>query len=1263
MNSFHPGKEDEKNTKSWENPTLHDIMRKSYRVKYNIISMIGLNEKQDSLKAVGMGERTMKHIRHGKLLLILTAVFLSAGLFAAYAVQAASDLTLSVLASDNASLQYDVKGFEGNEEIYLFLPSGTSLSQVRIRYEGDLRSVTDATLDAGAGIISKNCTTDNDFTAWMGDGSVHTVTVLKSAAPSICITMTDPDPLKNTFEYLHADKDNIVLSTLQLYDEANAGNNLTNQSIELKGRGNSTWGLDKKPYQIKFGSKTPLLGLPTAKTWVLLANHGDASLLRTKAVLDLAASFGMPYTSESTYANLFINGEYLGNYQVTEKVQTGTNRVELTDPAGILVECDNLFYYEEDYYFRTVLSESKFTLKDSVSGNDSAAAQAAWTSIQGTINELEALLYAPDPDWTAISALLDVDSFVKYYFIQELAENYDSATTSMYLFQNGPSDKIHVGPAWDFDASVGNFTNPARGSNPTEDYVKNLEYQWHPAHYVTDWLPQLFRNEEFSARVHELYGSTLRDKMAAVPGNITAWGEVLNGNGSAEMNFARWDLLGGGEPVFSGAHLTASTYAGEVKQLKDWVTDRIAYLNGAYGTGQPVLRYSAYVEGQGWQPAVSTSTLAGTRDQSLRLQDLQIEVGNTATAGGIQVRPYVQALGWEDWKDGSAGVGSADWNLGLEAVQLKLTGDLARSYDLYYRTYNSTDGWMGWAKNGATAGTVGLERSMEAIEVNLVDKGTDVNTLADPSVVTTPAAIAKTDLAEGNYRIANVAGGLNLTVPDVDFSYNAGVVGLTAASGTNSVLAASKNADGSYGFRFLHSGKMLDYNRGEGRLVQWEAYDAETQHWYVFEDGSGNLYLRNKQTYEWVRFADLASGAAPVLEKTMDTDDHAVHFSFTVVGTLPAGPRVFEIPDGIYGIRSKKSGLVMDIYGGSTEEGADIIQWPSHGGVNQMWIFEKQSNGFYKITSVLNPAYSLDVYGGNTDLGNRVIQWGWHGGANQLWQLVANADGSYALISKLSELSGTGYFLDVFGGGTDPGVNVIQWTAHYGDNQKWLLERVGKYTVTYDSNGGSAVASASVQGGGLLSEPSDPTKSGVVFTGWYKDAALTVPWNFGKDRMPSGNLTLYAKWQKDYSGTYSIASKNSGLVMDVFGGSSTEGADVIQWPSHGGANQQWTLEHLGRGWYKISSVLNPSFVLDVYGGNSDLGNRVIQWSWHGGTNQQWSLIENGDGTVSLMSRLSRENGTGYLLDVYGGGLEPGVNVIQWTAHYGDNQRWFLNLVD
>jgi hypothetical protein len=144
------------------------------------------------------------------------------------------------------------------------------------------------------------------------------------------------------------------------------------------------------------------------------------------------------------------------------------------------------------------------------------------------------------------------------------------------------------------------------------------------------------------------------------------------------------------------------------------------------------------------------------------------------------------------------------------------------------------------------------------------------------------------------------------------------------------------------------------------------------------------------------------------------------------------------------------------------------------------------------------------------------------------------------------------------------------------------------------------------------------------------------------------NCTLGSSTVTKY---YKIVNRNSGLVMDVSGGGTNGGAQVIQWPYHSGLNQQWSLVTDGK-YYQIVNR-NSGLVLDVYRAQKNGGAQVIQWPNHNGLNQQWSLVTDGK-YYQIVNRNS-----GLVLDVYGGGKTQGVNVIQWTNHNGLNQQWSL----
>jgi hypothetical protein len=133
-----------------------------------------------------------------------------------------------------------------------------------------------------------------------------------------------------------------------------------------------------------------------------------------------------------------------------------------------------------------------------------------------------------------------------------------------------------------------------------------------------------------------------------------------------------------------------------------------------------------------------------------------------------------------------------------------------------------------------------------------------------------------------------------------------------------------------------------------------------------------------------------------------------------------------------------------------------------------------------------------------------------------------------------------------------------------------------------------------------------------------------------------------------------IVSVNSAKNVDVYGASTADGAQVIQWPDNGGANQQWRFEGVSQNVFRIVSV-NSGKVLDVYGGSTADGAPVIQWPWNGGLNQQWRFEAVGPGAYRIVSVKSAK-----VLDVYGRSTADGAPLIQWPWNGGANQQWRIN---
>ena len=518
-----------------------------------------------------------------------------------------------------------------------------------------------------------------------------------------------------------ADPDVEPHSLATLVDPSNAANNLTDVTLEsIKGRGNFTWTLAKKPYQIKFDASTPVLGLPTAKTWILLANHADASLLRNKTAYDLAVEFGLPASPDSRFVDLTINGEYLGNYLLSEKVEVKKNRLVLADPGGLLLELDNNYGLAEDFHFTTSRSNTLFVLKDAVADVSDPldpALAASYADTQAYLEEFESLLYAPDPDWAAISSMIDVESFIKYHFVFELAANPEITQSSVFFWRDGPNDVLHAGPVWDFDSAFASYTSESLGGDPRQDYIKNAQFLRDRGN---GWFREMFRNEEFAGLVAQFYEEQLQSKVDAVVSKIDANAAAISS--SAEANFERWPNVLGRPSVFPGNRMVADSWQGEVTYLRDWVAKRTGHLAAVYGTDTPVLKYATHVAEIGWQNAMTSGQIAGTSGKGLQAEALDITVGPSPIPGTIRSRAHVQDIGWTAWQNGNTRLGTTGRSLQLEAVEFTLTDQLATRYDIEYRVHVQNIGWMSWTRNGATAGTSGQSLQIEAIQVRLLEK-------------------------------------------------------------------------------------------------------------------------------------------------------------------------------------------------------------------------------------------------------------------------------------------------------------------------------------------------------------------------------------------------------------------------------------------------------------------------------------------------------------------------------------------------------------
>lgn len=357
-------------------------------------------------------------------------------------------------------------------------------------------------------------------------------------------------------------KGNVIINTNNLYDQP-----LKNIALEAKGRGNSTWDMAKKPYRLKFSSKAPMLGMGTAKNWVLLANYSDKTLMRTSLAFDLGKKIGVDFTFDGRFVELVMNGKYAGAYYLTSQVEVNESRVNIPElkasntssaeiTGGYLLELDQRRDSEPRFETRNIIP---FTIKSPEDITDDQLNYIK-TYIQDTEDAILSDNFS-DPS-TSYEKYINVESFIDWYLIQELMSNEDARDFSSIFFYKDRGGKLGMGPLWDFDLAAGN-NNYSDSKYPTGWWVKD-----------GPWFSHLFKDPKFVAKVKAKWNAMKSKELKDMPGFINHTAAYLQL--SQKENFRRWNILG--VYVWPNQFVLGS-YSAEVNQLKKWLSERISWLD------------------------------------------------------------------------------------------------------------------------------------------------------------------------------------------------------------------------------------------------------------------------------------------------------------------------------------------------------------------------------------------------------------------------------------------------------------------------------------------------------------------------------------------------------------------------------------------------------------------------------------------------------------------------------------------------------------
>lgn len=364
--------------------------------------------------------------------------------------------------------------------------------------------------------------------------------------------------------------------------------------IRIKGRGNSTWLLPKKPFRIKIPEKLSPFGLEHAKAkdWVLLAHDMDKSLLRNHLAFSVARTLfndndyqGMPYkvfTPASEFVNVYFNDDYYGVYQLTDQIEKGDGRVDVEslgtkqgdDPSiikgGHLLE---MVYKVDDYSInfttnRGIRIDHKYPKND-----DHTVAQYQY--IEQFVNEAESVLYSDtftnkNEGWRKY---FDEQSLVDFIIAKEFVGDMDGYIGTR-LFKKRNYDKLCFGPVWDMDKAWGNDIRvPFPDYPPTSSLMIFGGFRT-PGNSTYDWFMRFWDDKELRKSVNERWKAK-RDELVDLIMNEIDTRKVAMSK-SILANYKIWPY---NEQLCLDASIPQIDYDAELEHIKQLTYKRVKVLD------------------------------------------------------------------------------------------------------------------------------------------------------------------------------------------------------------------------------------------------------------------------------------------------------------------------------------------------------------------------------------------------------------------------------------------------------------------------------------------------------------------------------------------------------------------------------------------------------------------------------------------------------------------------------------------------------------
>lgn len=502
---------------------------------------------------------------------------------------------------------------EQNNTYFLFLPGAFKGKKLSLTFSGEKYIYIDGKKIKNG----KNyCFTEGYHAVSLDntqDSPMYDLEVMYTSKIPTLFLETD----SGTLDQIHASKDYLESGTVLFFD--GRGHKYFEGGIEeIHCRGNSSFeDTDKKSYTIKLEEKADLFGMGLAKKWILIANAFDNTLLRNTMAFSIAKLLNLAYTPDAQYVDVYANGNFTGNYLLTEKIEVGNNRVAIRDleeevktlnnnvpldsmeffmePQGRLFstkgyriekEPDNIsggYLLELDSSDRYGLEASGFLtsrMQPVVFASPKYASYEQVSYIANRYQDFEDAIFSKDghSPYTkaAYSDYIDVDSFARKYLLEEFVKNLDASFTSQYFYKydDSISDKFFAGPCWDYDKSIAASGITESGidlHDPVGLYAASQEKD-------SDIWYALYQQEDFRKEVAKIFFQELEPQLRTRAKDILYQNKKLIAK-SNDCNMIRWSTFSDEKGLVQKQEL----YTEKVEELLNFIEKRLDFLENEWG--------------------------------------------------------------------------------------------------------------------------------------------------------------------------------------------------------------------------------------------------------------------------------------------------------------------------------------------------------------------------------------------------------------------------------------------------------------------------------------------------------------------------------------------------------------------------------------------------------------------------------------------------------------------------------------------------------